>query len=909
MRAGNNMKFSNLFYLFAFVVTVAPLQTLQADTPYLHAPSVTTYATFNPDGLTILPDGRFLRPVGAHFPVAKWPNGIVLSPDESTLFVSSAHVGQFITDWDSGNPVVTAIVPDPDNVTGDRAYGGASVFSPDGKLLYWSSGNSGAVYVVDVKSAKVLQTISLNCQTDGKTFDGSEVMDLQLSADGRYLYCADVTNFRLAIISTASDQVISSIPSGRAPYSIAVAGSKVFMANVGLFEYKPIPAPTDGKSDQRGLTFPPFGYPSNEARDGVVDEGRTIPGLGDPNTPESFSVWGFDVSRPVEPSVVMRLKTGLLVGQPSDGGETVGGSAPNYLVASNRVLYVSNNNNDMISRVDLATGKIIGQTRIIPSPLTAKLRGVCPAGMALSPDGRRLYICEMGLNAIGVMDTSKGKMIGHIPTAWYPYRIVLTHDGRKLLVVCFRGFGNGPKGVAMNPDSIYRGFEGTYQVIDRPSDNALTSMTQNVLKYNGLVDRSADRKSMSSPIIPGIVGKSSSEIKYVVFIDKENHSFDTIFDRVPGAISDPKLLRWGLHQRIAEDGEPTLSDAAVMVNHNALARQFLVSDNFYVQPEASGVGHRWLVGVQPNNWCQMTYTLRWDFDLNSNAPGRLQSFGGNASIAPEDYPEAGSMWNHLGRYNIPFRNYGEGFEFAGVDEDRGEEKSGAREEVNIPMPKILYDNTCRDFPNFNMNIPDQYRAKWFIQDFESRFLNGKYPMPRFINIALCNDHGSDPDPEHGYPYVASWMADDDLALGRIVAFLSHTKYWKNMAILVTQDDAGSENDHIDGQRSVMLLISPWVRHGTVSHRHTTILSMHRTLYEILGLPPLNMFDALANDFSDCFTDQPDFTPYNYLPVDARIFDPRKAIDPKDPNYLEARERPSIQMDDPDVVAKVAASGE
>jgi YVTN family beta-propeller protein len=466
MRAGNNMKFSNLFYLFAFVVTVAPLQTLQADTPYLHAPSVTTYATFNPDGLTILPDGRFLRPVGAHFPVAKWPNGIVLSPDESTLFVSSAHVGQFITDWDSGNPVVTAIVPDPDNVTGDRAYGGASVFSPDGKLLYWSSGNSGAVYVVDVKSAKVLQTISLNCQTDGKTFDGSEVMDLQLSADGRYLYCADVTNFRLAIISTASDQVISSIPSGRAPYSIAVAGSKVFMANVGLFEYKPIPAPTDGKSDQRGLTFPPFGYPSNEARDGVVDEGRTIPGLGDPNTPESFSVWGFDVSRPVEPSVVMRLKTGLLVGQPSDGGETVGGSAPNYLVASNRVLYVSNNNNDMISRVDLATGKIIGQTRIIPSPLTAKLRGVCPAGMALSPDGRRLYICEMGLNAIGVMDTSKGKMIGHIPTAWYPYRIVLTHDGRKLLVVCFRGFGNGPKGVAMNPDSIYRGFEGTYQVID-----------------------------------------------------------------------------------------------------------------------------------------------------------------------------------------------------------------------------------------------------------------------------------------------------------------------------------------------------------------------------------------------------------------------------------------------------------
>src|SRR5262249_6140084 len=219
------------------------------------------------------------------------------------------------------------------------------------------------------------------------------------------------------------------------------------------------------------------------------------------------------------------------------------------------------------------------------------------------------------------------------------------------------------------------------------------------------------------------------------------------------------------------------------------------------------------------------------------------------------------------------------------------------EVIKMPMSKVLYDNTCRDFPIFNMNIPDQYRADWFIQDFTKLFLSGGKKMPPFINIAICNDHGTSPKPEKGYPYVASWMADNDLALGRIVEFLSHTKYWKRMAIFVTEDDSGGEPDHVDAQRSVLLVISPWAKRGYVSHRHTTIVSMHRTMYQIFGLPPLNMFDALANDFADCFTDKPDFTPYSCVPVDKRIFDPEKAKDPKDPDYGAARKQPSIVMDD------------
>ena len=681
------------------------------------------------------------------------------------------------------------------------------------------------------------------------------------------------------------------------------------MANIGLFEYSPVPKPNDPKFDARGLTIPPFGYPSPEARDGVEFEGRRIPGLGEPNVPESFSVWAVDIASPQQPKVINRWKTGLLVGAPSDNGKTVGGSAPNFLALNGESLFVSNGNNDMIQRIDLRTQQICAKERLVPSPLVAGLRGVGPSGMVTSPDGKRIYVAELGINAIAVLDAQTLKVLGHIPTAWYPYRVALSPDGQYLACICFRGFGNGPNAGASVPKSDFLSLRGVLSVLKVPSDTQLAQMTTDVLAYNGLVDAAADRKAMSSSLIPTEPGHPSKEIKYVVFITKENHTYDTIFDRIPGANHDPSLLRWGLNQTIRADKQPTLEGVGVMMNHNALAREFTVSDNFYMEPEASGVGHRWLVGVQPNNLMQMTYSVGWKFKKNSSAPGRRYAMGSNGSLLPEDYPEAGSMWEHLGRNEIRFRNYGEGFEFPGVEEEENEHPTGAREVVNIPMPKVLYDNTCFGFPIFNMNIPDQYRAHWFMSDVENRFLHGLHRFPSFLNIAICNDHGTDPKPGKGYPYLASYMADNDLALGRIVEFLTHTPYWKKMAIFVTQDDAGGEPDHVDAQRSVLLVISPWAKRSYVSHRHTTIVSMHRTLYEILGLPPLNMFDALANDFSDCFTTSPDFRPYSCRPVDPRIFDPEKAKDPKDPDYGAARRLKSVTMDDDEEMEKILRRGE
>ncbi|MEN9677829.1 MAG: hypothetical protein RIS76_3725 [Verrucomicrobiota bacterium] len=876
--------------------------------PYLHAPSVETYATHDPEGLTILSNGRHLRPEGRHFPLPRNPHGLAMSRDGALLFVATDSTGTLVSNWRGAEPGFKVIQPpNPAGKKQRRTTGGAD-FSPDGQWLWWSAGEDGGVNWFETATGKQVGQVDLNVELGGRRFEDSFVVDVRVSADGRHVFCADVANFRVAILDAATRQVVGSTPVGRYPYALAIAGEEVWAANIGVFEYSPVPATTDPKFDPRGITRPPFGFPSREARDGVTFEGRRIPGLGEPNVPESFSVWGLDVADPSRPKVTDRLKTGLLMGAPAENGKTVGGSAPNYLVATDNALFVSNGNNDLIERIDLRTRAVTAARRLTPSPLVSGLRGVSPAGMALSADGTRLYVAEMGLNSIAVLDTRDLGVLGRIPTAWYPYRIAVSPDGRSLACICFRGFGNGPNAGTQVPKSDFLGMRGVLSVLDVPADAELPALTERVLAYNGITDHEADRSSMSSPVVPTVAGKASEQIKYVVFITKENHTFDAVFDRIPGARHDPALLRWGLHQTIRQEGQPSLTNVAVMINHNALARQFSVSDNFYMEPEASGVGHRWLVGVQPNNLMQMTYSVGWSFKKDSSAPGRRYSMGSNGSLIPEDYPEAGSMWDHLDRHRVRFRNYGEGFEFPGVLEDEDESPTGAREVVNVPMPKALYDNTCFGFPIFNMNIPDQYRAHWFMKDVDRRYRHGLRRFPSFINIAICNDHGADPKPDKGYPYLASWMADNDLALGRIVEYLSHTPYWKNMVIFVTQDDSGGEPDHVDAQRSILLAIGPWVKRGHVSHRHTTIVSMHRTLYEIFGLPPLNLFDALANDLSDCFTTTPDFTPYTVRSVDPRIFDPEKAKDPKDPDYGAARRMRSIQMDDDDEMENVLEKG-
>lgn len=597
-----------------------------------------------------------------------------------------------------------------------------------------------------------------------------------------------------------------------------------------------------------------------------------------------------DISQPHTPKVVSKVKTGLLLQAPSDRGKTVGGSSPNGLLVMQDKLLVTNSNNDTLQIFDSKSLTLQRTIKIAPEPTLDSLRGTIPTGMAASRDGQTLYVCAAGLNAVAVVNLAEGKIVNWIPTGWFPTTCRLSPDEKTLFVSTQKGIGRGPRGPLHRRAETDERFglpdmPGMIAVVEL--DN-LADGTKAVIANNGMQPRPEPARPLPEAI------------KYVVFITKENHTFDGIFGGLKGSTGEPEYAEFGMQGWIQANGRE--QRLPIMPNHIRLAEQFAISDNFYMEPQASGDGHRWLVGIYPSFWTTRVFYSGWTFKKSETAKGRMVAMGSNGSQIPEDYLENGSLWEHLARSGIPFRNYGEGFEFPYNDEGIMQNRTGAYTQINYPMPKVLYDNTDFDFPAYNNNIPDIARADWFVEDLEQYRREHEGAIPRFMNIAICNDHGADPAPKRGYPYVCSYMADNDLALGRIVAYLSKQPEWKNMAIFVTQDDSGGDNDSIDRHRSFVLCISPWAKRGYVSHEHTSIMSIIKTIYRSFGLGPNNLFDATATDLSDMFSDQPDYTPYRYTNVDPRVFKPEDTFDPNDPKFeRRRRESPKVKMDDPEFV--------
>lgn len=431
---------------------------------------------------------------------------------------------------------------------------------------------------------------------------------------------------------------------------------------------------------------------------------------------------------------------------------------------------------------------------------------------------------------------------------------------------------------------------GSISMFPLPDASQLAAASKRVMENDGFV-----AKAGAAPVLP-------AAIRHVVLIVKENRTFDEVFGDIENVSSvavraAPLLARFGRYGNVY-GGRQRLGMKGVNVtpNHHALALRWAFSDNFYADSEMSVDGHHWLVGSYPNAWTESSIMAgggQKDFRLPTTAPGRLLFAQSNASVHPEEELEAGTLWHHLERHKIGFRNYGEGFELAGVDEGEGLAPTGAGVLTNVPMSDPLYRNTSRAYPMFNMNIPDQYRAAAFIREVEEKYVKGGEAFPRFVFIHLPNDHMTKPRPADGYPFEASYVADNDYALGRIIEYLSHTPWWKEMAVLITEDDAQGGRDHIDAHRTLFLAAGPYVKRGYVSRVNAGFPGLLKTVFRLLGVPPLNLFDAAASDLSDVFTDQPDFAAYKLEPVDARLFDPAKA--------REASRKEQVRMDDPRVV--------
>jgi hypothetical protein len=271
--------------------------------------------------------------------------------------------------------------------------------------------------------------------------------------------------------------------------------------------------------------------------------------------------------------------------------------------------------------------------------------------------------------------------------------------------------------------------------------------------------------------------------------------------------------------------------------------------------------------------------------------------------------EIGVLWEALERNGKSFYNFGEANETAHVREEWMDTATGAGHGVMVPMQKALFTRTSHNYAGFNMNIPDQFRMNQFEAEFTKKWLKGKEQMPSLITMQVPNDHGASNRPEDGYLYPQSFMADNDLAVGRILHFLSRTPYWKNMLVIITEDDPQGGVDHIDAHRSVLMMAGPYVKRNYVSHTHANFGSIIKTIYNILGVPYVNQYDATASNLDDFFTSKPDFSNYNLELSDKRVFDPAKAMKryKRDIDWKKIMKGP--EMDDEDELREKHNKGE
>lgn len=885
------------------------------------SPAADQYTKIDRQGTTVIPNGRLITPAGKQITVAPHPFGLTLSPDGKTIITSNSGVGPFsisiITDYNSGSPIVKQIPEtlNPEKGLLEAVFMGLAI-SPDNQKVYVAGGQQNRIYVFDLGTGKKVKEISCNVSFDGSDYSDGYIGDMVLNKDGSKLYAVDQIGFRMIIVDTKTGKVSHNIKTGRYPFGIALSPDErtVYVSNVGMFEYSYIKSLDKKRLKETALKFPASAYGSKEMKEGIKNDTLEVAPLGDPNAPESFSVWGIDVSGS-NPAVKSKVKTGVLVGQEVEGISAVGGSSPNSMVATENFVYVSNGNNDNVSVIDVKRDTVVTSIELKLDARLGALKGVIPFGLAISPDQKRLFVAEAGINAIAVVDLQSKEVLGHIPSGWFPSKLKVTPDGKQLVVSNAKGFGSGPNGgkdfkPAFNhPSADYIGalMLGTVSVIDLPSDDELKTMTQKVIA-NNFAFKEVVSSAEKNPV-PAYTKEKESPIKYIVFISKENRTYDDVFGQLKSGRGDSSLARYAANVSFTNEKKTLKVDnATVMPNHISLADRFTISDNFYVDADVSADGHVWLTNTYPNQWMEThhpaAYGGKRSMKEESNAPGKFAMTGAAGAIFPESYNQAGSMWEHLERNKIEFYNFGFGVEFdAGSFSDSTFKYGGVRYLVNYPMPGPLYDRTSRLFPTFNMAIPDQFRADVFIREINERYIDQKKDLPPVLTLQLLNDHGAGERPAAGFPFNESYMADNDLALGRVVEYLSHLPQWKNMMIVVTEDDAQGGSDHIDAHRSVLMVISPYAKRNFNSHQHYSFGSIFKTFWNVLGIPYLNQYDFGVTDMSDCFTGDPDYSPYNAVSVDPRIFDPNVALSPFDEAFDWEAVGLSPKLDDPDEIKR------
>jgi YVTN family beta-propeller protein len=496
------------------------------------------------------------------------------------------------------------------------------------------------------------------------------------------------------------------------------------------------------------------------------------------------------------------------------------GRHPNAMVKNpvNGKVYVSNSDSDTLSilpknQEDPIQTLALNQTSKTPN-------GAQPVALTFSHDGRTLYVANAGNNNVEVIDVSgqDPQIKGKIPTGWYPTGVFLTPDDRTIMVSNGKGLGAGP-----NTKGQYIGnmMKGTLSVIKRPGNWRLRWYTKQVQKNNPDWGQTSLKENGENPI-PQFIGQPTP-IKHVIYVIKENRTYDQILGDLPKGNGDPSLVTFG---------------PAITPNHHQLASQFVTLDNFYADAEISAQGHNWTTAAKANDYVEKNWPA------NYSGRGHPYDFEGENEAT---YPEDGFLWDDAKRSGVSFRDYGEFISY--------NFKTG-RWLPEDPSLKGVYDP---HYPAWSLNISDLTRVKEWGREFDQFVKKGN--LPQLEIVRLPNDHTFGTRPGKLSPQ--SMVAQNDAAVGKLVEKVSHSRYWKDTAIFIVEDDAQNGWDHVDAHRTVALVASPYTQTGQVDSSFYDTTSMIKTIELILGMRSMTQFDASALPMYNAFSSKLNMTPYTY----------------------------------------------
>ena len=774
----------------------------------------------DPDGGVVVSTGQLVRPAGAVVEYPGRPVDLAISPDGKTAYVKD-RTELVVLDVESWK--VRQHLPYPEKA-GASMHGLA--VSRDGSHVYVSVAPAQLAEAT-VQSDRSLawgRTIALPAAqvapppsslpearppATTRPKPPSYPCGVALSPDGRQAYVCLSMNNTLGVVDLAEGKLTSEIVVGVAPYDVILSadGKTAYVSNWG------------GRRAEVGERTA-----KSAGTDTLIDEH----GVG-----ASGTVSAVDISAGKE---VGQIATGL---HPADLA----------LSPDGRLLYVANANSDTVSVIETDNRRIRETIEVRPDPSLPF--GSASNALALSADGKRLFVANGGNNAIAVVDLasdgSRSALRGFIPAGWYPGAVVCARN--QLLIANVKGIGS------RDPDPQQSAFAsrrtiGSVQKVAIPDDSTLSDYTRQV-KRDALLPQTLRawerRRSGLRPVpVPSRVGEPSV-FEHVVYIIKENRTYDQVFGDLKKGNGEERLC---------------IFPRNVTPNLHALAEQFVLLDNFYCNGVLSADGHAWATEGTAVDYLEKSFG-GWS---------RSYPFSGDDPLA---MAPTGFIWDNALLHGLSFRNYGEmartkSLPAAATSAEIYQgfmQKSGQITLEQTVPNETLQRYTNMDYPGWNLRVPDAVRAEVFLGELKQFEASGQFP--NLLTVFLPRDHTS--GTRAGEPTPVAMVADNDLAVGRIVEAISRSRFWKTTCIFVIEDDPQAGFDHVDGHRSLCLAVSPYTRTGAVVSEFYNQTSVLHTMELMLGLPPMTQMDAMAPVMRACFTDRPNLQPYaaltNTVPLD------------------------------------------